>query len=72
MRNDNEFVLYKEENDKYINRFSNWKGDTYFLYNKGVCLGPQSIKPIIASFCSYFFPSILFISFNGSVRLKLI
>ena len=47
----------------------NWKGSNFFLFRKKTITGPLSLKAIIASFSSIFFPVFLFLIFESKVIL---
>ena len=51
-----------------INYFDNWKGNNFFLFKRRTITGPLSLKAIIASFSSIFFPVLIFIIFESKVN----
>ena len=51
-----------------INYFDNWKGSNFFLFKRKAITGPLSLKAIIASFSSIFFPVLIFLIFESKVN----
>jgi len=50
---------------RLINYFDNWKGSNFFLFKRKTITGPLSLKAIIASFSSIFFPVLIFLIFES-------